>query len=555
MYNLYSDVDLSQDIDFIEAQAVIRSCQEQNQHLIMRMKQLHSESFGGFVGYLFGTLMKGVGVFLAKLLVVLKKVLIVLFSTVVVAIARKVSEGKGSSVVGGGGGGNPNLGTPSITADSMKKAAGDKVTTGDRQRLRKYVLNGIAPFSIPSIRDGELSKADLEDVSKTVKLFIDEHRNEMASVEKVMRSNVDPISPLTFVIEEPAIMELIIESLNDDIASGQEALRHIDSKLGPNRGFNFIKEDGYKELEKACTLMGISNVNNNSMADTLVKLMSTALDAFAVCEINIQETLALITDGENASMIVDCKQYFDRVKNKIGEIDKYNAFNRIKKDMTMMESSGRYTELGMLDIIYKDQKVLFEKVGFPVDISKCKTITEANNKLGTVAGQLSRAGQMFDTFKSIKDVKLSLVDMTHSVSHTVVRIKMLPKVNPVNYEDGEEMAHQMMYSFLRSKEAQANNPSVINQKAKVLEKGVKDINDTLNKVELVFDDSKNFVSQMQDSCTLTNHISSIISSTTHLVGMLGMYKVGQASHLIQEIVVDRANILSVIKLQEMIENS
>lgn len=555
MYNLYSDVDLSQDIDFIEAQAVIRSCQEQNQHLIMRMKQLHSESFGGFVGYLFGTLMKGVGVFLAKLLVVLKKVLIVLFSTVVVAIARKVSEGKGSSVVGGGGGGNPNLGTPSITADSMKKAAGDKVTTGDRQRLRKYVLNGIAPFSIPSIRDGELSKADLEDVSKTVKLFIDEHRNEMASVEKVMRSNVDPISPLTFVIEEPAIMELIIESLNDDIASGQEALRHIDSKLGPNRGFNFIKEDGYKELEKACTLMGISNVNNNSTADTLVKLMSTALDAFAVCEINIQETLALITDGENASMIVDCKQYFDRVKNKIGEIDKYNAFNRIKKDMTMMESSGRYTELGMLDIIYKDQKVLFEKVGFPVDISKCKTITEANNKLGTVAGQLSRAGQMFDTFKSIKDVKLSLVDMTHSVSHTVVRIKMLPKVNPVNYEDGEEMAHQMMYSFLRSKEAQANNPSVINQKAKVLEKGVKDINDTLNKVELVFDDSKNFVSQMQDSCTLTNHISSIISSTTHLVGMLGMYKVGQASHLIQEIVVDRANILSVIKLQEMIENS
>lgn len=555
MYNLYSDVDLSQDIDFIEAQAVIRSCQEQNQHLIMRMKQLHSESFGGFVGYLFGTLMKGVGVFLAKLLVVLKKVLIVLFSTVVVAIARKVSEGKGSSVVGGGGGGNPNLGTPSITADSMKKAAGDKATTGDRQRLRKYVLNGIAPFSIPSIRDGELSKADLEDVSKTVKLFIDEHRNEMASVEKVMRSNVDPISPLTFVIEEPAIMELIIESLNDDIASGQEALRHIDSKLGPNRGFNFIKEDGYKELEKACTLMGISNVNNNSMADTLVKLMSTALDAFAVCEINIQETLALITDGENASMIVDCKQYFDRVKNKIGEIDKYNAFNRIKKDMTMMESSGRYTELGMLDIIYKDQKVLFEKVGFPVDISKCKTITEANNKLGTVAGQLSRAGQMFDTFKSIKDVKLSLVDMTHSVSHTVVRIKMLPKVNPVNYEDGEEMAHQMMYSFLRSKEAQANNPSVINQKAKVLEKGVKDINDTLNKVELVFDDSKNFVSQMQDSCTLTNHISSIISSTTHLVGMLGMYKVGQASHLIQEIVVDRANILSVIKLQEMIENS
>lgn len=554
MYSLYGNTDLSADIEYIEASAVVLGCMEQNNHLIEKMRQLHAESIGGFVGYLFGTLAKSIGVFLAKLLVVLKKVLIVLFTTVIVAIARKVAEGRGTSVVGGGGGGNPNIGTPAISVDNMKRAMSNGVSKKDAERLRNYVKRGLSPLTLPNVRVGEVDKAGLQDISNVVKSFIEDHRGELSSMEKIMRQNTDPINPLTFVIEEPAIMELVIETLNADIKDGQEALKQIDSRLG-SRGFNFMKEEGYKNLVEAIRIMGIPSPNTDSVADTMVKLLATSLDAFAVCEINIQETLALITDGEKCGMIIDCNEYFNRLKNKIADIDKYGAFNRIKKDMTMMESSGRYTELGMLDIIFKDQKILLEKVGFPVDISKCKNISEAINKLGTIAGKFATAGQQFDSFKSIRDIRLSVIDLTNSPSHTVVRIKMLPKVNPINYEESEEMAHKMMYSFLKSKEAQANDHGKINQKAKVLENGIKDINTTLNKVELTFEEKKNFVSQLQDSCTLTNHVSSILSSTAHLVGMLGMYKIGQASHLIKDLIVDRANMLSLIKLQEMIENS
>lgn len=554
MYNLYGNYELEQDIEFIEAQVLVNSYREQTKTILNKMESLYSESFGGFVGYLFGVLAKAVGAFMAKLLVVLKKVLVVVFTSVVVAIARKVSEGRGSSVVGGGGGGNPNLGQPTITADNIRTVTEKGFTKKDASRMRSMIKKGFTPVKIPGLKVDELTKSGIKDVSLMVRTFIEEHREELVPVEMAMRSNVDPVSPLTFVIEEPALIELIVASINEDIDSGNYVMKDIDAGLGGNRTFNFLREEGYKTLLNTLRVMGVANVDNSdNVAEVLVKMLATALDAFAVCEINVKETLALITDGINSTMIVDCKEYFERLKSKIDDIDKYGAFNRIKKDMTMMESSGRYTELGMLDIIFKDQKVMLEKVGFPVDISKCKTIDEANSKLSTIANGLHKASEQFDRFTTIKDIRLEIEDLTNSVSHTVVRVKMLPKVNPKNYVNSEELAHQMMYKFLKSKEAKDNSPNIIAQKSKALEKGIKEINDTLNKVDLQFEEKKNFTSRLQDSCTMTNNLSSILSNVTHLIGLLGVYKVGVSAHVIKDIIENRANVLVALQLEEIME--
>lgn len=551
--SLYAvEYDLETDSVFVEAVALQWSAQ-QTLNKIMDSGKLYGESLSIFGSGTFAIVLKSICTFMSKLVIVLKKVLVFVFVTVFSALAKRFADSKrsggGSS---GGGGGGTYVGVPAVTSQSLQDhiLKIKKVRrTADVDKMRKYLKTTQNPRILTAREiqaEGHGPITDSEALDAVLSL-IDSNIDEINGLGNMIRSNVEPMDYIAFVVDEPSVMDIIIASINTDIKENSPSAKELH-KAFASFPYQILTEKGFKELANCMRLCNRSATSHKDIANFIIKACKGTLDAYSAIELNLEYIMNMITDNGQVSISSDMNTFFNRLKSS-SIPDKMGSMKRLDKSLRHLESSGSFTYEKAFKYIFEEELVCLEKANIGYNFIDIKDVRDGINRTNVLSSSTSKILGEFKRIDKLSEMNISYEDLTNTPSNTVVRVKLIPKVNPNNYIDGELLAYHTSYGIYNS----AKEMYDIGEKSKGMESRMKSFTDNINKMDLKFPNENNVMDCIQDNIIFNNNMLNILSNIAMITSNMCKPKMAPISAYLKEFIIERANVLAVSHLQNLIQ--